>query len=59
MTKTQINQIIKRIDSHMLSVAKDRDNLDDFISELEGLKENCREAWDSLQIARDALSCLV
>lgn len=59
MNKRKIESIIKVIDKHMAAVAKERNNLDDFINELDYLKENCREAYDSLQDARDALSELV
>lgn len=59
MNKTQINHTIKQIEKHMARVAKERDSLDVFIDELEGLKENCLEAYDNLQCARDALSQLV
>lgn len=50
---------IKEIEVRMQAVATERDKLDDFISELEQLKENCAEAHDCLQRARDALSELV
>lgn len=59
MNKRKIESIIKGIDKHMKQVAKDRDKLDDFIGELSSLKEDCDEAWDCLQSARDALSELV
>lgn len=59
MTKTQIKTIIKKIEKHQQAVAKQRDSLDDFISEIEGLKFSCESAWDDLQRARDALSELV
>lgn len=59
MNKAQINRTIKQIEKHLEKVGKERDSLDEFIDELEGLKESCREAHDHLQYARDALSQLV
>lgn len=59
MTPAKIKSMIKGIDKQMAKVAKTRDELDDFIDTLEHLKENCREAHDALQTARDALSELV
>lgn len=59
MTPAKIRSVIKGVEKQMAKVAKTRDELDDFISELEQLKENCREAHDCLQDARDALSELV
>lgn len=56
MTKTQIRKIDKQVEKFQQAIASDRDKLDDYISELEGLSENCQDAWDSLQNARDALS---
>ena len=43
----------------MLGVAKERDKLDTLISEAEDLREDCEEAWDHMQRARDALSEMV
>jgi chromosome segregation ATPase len=54
-----ITQAVKQIEKRMAAVAKERDKLDDLVSELESLREDCREAYDSLQDARDALSRLV
>lgn len=51
--------VIKDIELRMKAVAAERDKLDEFISELEQLKWNCQEAYDSLHTARDALSELV
>lgn len=56
MKKTNILNFIKKIDTQQARVAKERDRLDDLISEMEQLKEDCSEAWDNLQDARDALS---
>lgn len=54
-----INNAIKEINKRMVAVGKERDKLDDLIGDLEGLRENCREAYDDLQRARDSLSELV
>ena len=43
----------------MAGVAIERDKLDELISEMEDLRENCDEAWDHLERARDALSEMV
>jgi len=59
LTKSKIESIVKNIDKHMAKVASDRDKLDEFIDELEQLKEDCTEAYDNLTDARDALSRLV
>lgn len=59
MTRTEIKSINKKIENHQQAVAKERDRLDAFIDELEGLKHSCDQAWDALQDARDALSELV
>ena len=56
---TNSEETIKQIDIRMQAVADERDKLDELIAELEHLKENCSEAHDSLQRARDALSELV
>ena len=56
---TNFEDTIKEIGIRMQAVAAERDKLDDFIGELEQLKENCSEAHDCLQRARDALSELV
>lgn len=52
-------KMITEIDKRMAAVGKERDRLDKFISEVEDLREDCDEAWDHLQRARDALSELV
>ena len=59
MTPAKIKSIVKGLNNQMAKVAKTRDELDEFIDTLEHLKENCREAHDALQTARDALSELV
>lgn len=52
-------KIIEGIKERMDAVAKERDTLDEFISELNDLREDCDNAWECLQQARDALSELV
>jgi hypothetical protein len=52
----KIAQIIKQIEKRRDAVGMERDRLDALIGELTDLKENCEEAWDDLQRARDALS---
>ena len=37
----------------------ERDKLDELISELQSLRDDCEEAFDALQTARDALSRLL
>lgn len=58
-TKTQITSWMKQIDKRKEAVGKERDKLDDLIGDLQSLKEDCDEAYDALQTARDALSRLV
>jgi hypothetical protein len=53
------SKIIKEIEKHMKAVAKERDALDEFISNLESLEEDCERAYQSLECARDDLSRLV
>ncbi len=50
---------IKQIEVHQKAVAQERDKLDEVISEMEGLREDCDDAWHHLQDARDALSKMV
>ena len=59
MTKAQIAKMVKAIDARMKGIASERDKLDDAIGTFDELREHCREAWDDLQRARDALSQLV
>lgn len=59
MTKKKTAKIVAGIEKHMAAVAKARDELDEFIGELTSLREDCDEAHDCLQRARDALSELV
>ncbi len=55
----KIKKVIKQIKKRENAVAKERDKLDELISELGDLREDCDEAWENLQSARDALSELV
>ena len=59
MNKRKIESINKGLDKEMAKVAKCRDDLDAFIDELTSLREDCAEAYDCLQRARDALSEMV
>ena len=43
----------------MVAVGIERDKLDALIAESEDLREDCEEAWDHMQRARDALSEMV
>ena len=56
--KKTARMFIKELKGIQKAVAKERDKLDDAISEMEMLKEDCAEAWDALQEAMDALSRL-
>jgi hypothetical protein len=58
-TKKQIDKFDKMMEQELTKVGKVRDGLDEKISEMSDLRENCEEAWDNLQRARDALSELV
>jgi len=51
--------LIKKIEQVMVNVAKERDKLDDLIDTATSLKEDCDNAYDAMQQARDALSELV
>jgi hypothetical protein len=51
--------MIKKISKHMEGIAEERDLLDETISELVQLQDNCSTAYDNLWHARDALSELV
>lgn len=56
MKKAETKKVIKGLDKQIAKVAKTRDDLDEYINEMTGLLENCEEALDCLQRARDALS---
>lgn len=58
-TSEEISGWIEKIDLRKESVGKERDKLDEAISELQMLREDCDEAFDALQTARDALSRMV
>lgn len=55
----KIAKIMKEITKRQASVALERDKLDELISEVTDLREDCDNAWNNLQDARDALSELV
>jgi prefoldin subunit 5 len=57
--KALIDEMIPKIKAQMGKIAENRDSLDEMISELESLKEDCNEAYEHLMDARDALSRLV
>lgn len=57
--KFTISEAVVEVEKRMVAVGEERDRIDNLIMELEGLKENCREAYDDLQRARDSLSELV
>jgi hypothetical protein len=59
MTKKEIANVDKTLAKHQAKVAKTRDDLDEAIGEMVELREHCKEAWDDLQRARDALSRFV
>lgn len=58
-TKSKWTRVIAQIAIRQESVGKERDKLDELIGELRALREDCDEAYDALQTARDALSRLV
>ena len=58
-TKGQWARAIAQISKRQEAVGKERDKLDELIGDLTALKEDCEEAFDALQTARDALSRLV
>jgi len=43
----------------MAGVAAERDKLDELISEMQSLRDDCDDAYNALQDARDALSKMV
>lgn len=59
MNKRQSEAIIRKIEKHMHAVKLTRDRIDDDMETLQELREDCDEAYDHLQRARDALSELV
>jgi hypothetical protein len=59
MNKSEITRLVKKLDSHMKAVAKERDRIDETIDQFEMLREDCINAYDCLQGARDALSEMV
>jgi len=59
MTKSKIQKWLKAIERQQDTIEKERDRLDDMIANMEDLKDDCYEAWEHLDNARDALSRLV
>lgn len=55
----KISTMIKEINKMQEAVAAERDKLDELIGEMESLREDCANAWHSLQDARDSLSEMV
>lgn len=55
----KIKKLLKEIKKRENALANQRDKLDDLIDGLKDLREDCDEAWENLQSARDALSRLV
>ena len=55
----EIEKFIFQIEEIKTKIGKDRDKLDELISKAESLLEDCIEAYDLLDQARDALSRLV
>jgi len=56
---TKVREFMDEIEKKQKDVGKVRDQIDEMISEMGMLREDCVEAWDNLQDARDALSRLV
>lgn len=59
ISKSRLQKMIATLDKRKAEVAAVRDKIDDAISDFEQLKDDCTEAWEDLQRARDALSRLV
>jgi len=53
------DKMVSEIEKRMAAVAKERDRLDNLIANVKGLRENCDEAYNHLECARDALSEMV
>ena len=47
---------IKKLEAHKIVIGKERDALDEVISDAEELKECCMTAYENIQCAIDALS---
>ncbi|MFA5340279.1 MAG: hypothetical protein WC332_00740 [Clostridia bacterium] len=56
MDKKQLKNLVKQIEKHKNNIAKERDALNDLISEFEDIAYNCDSAGHSLQEAIDELS---
>lgn len=57
--KRTVSALKKQIEASKRRIAKERDLLRDYISEVEEIAENCDEAVDDLERAADALSDLL
>ena len=57
--KMSLAATIKALDKRMTAIGIERDRLDDAISDATSLLDDCDEAKEHLQRARDALSELV
>ncbi len=55
----KIEKWMKEIKKRQDGIASERDKLDEAISEMQGLREYCADAWHFLEDARDALSKLI
>lgn len=53
---TNFKKIIVDIEKHKKQLASDRDGLEELIGDLEALKDDCNDAYESLVLAVDALS---
>ena len=51
-----INKLVKKLTKHMKAIAIERDKLDELIGDADSLKNDCEEAYQELENARDALS---
>lgn len=56
LDKKAVAKLVRDIDRQMQRIAKERDKLDDIISTANAVLNDCDEARDDLQRARDALS---
>ena len=56
LSKTTVAAFNQRLGTRQKYIGRERDKLDAIISNMEQLRDDCQEAWDCLQDARDALS---
>lgn len=59
MDKRTIVSIKRKIERAKVRIGKERDALRDLVDELDSLHDDCSEAFESLEVAVDALSRLV